>query len=320
MKVEDIKTSVVIGAGIMGIGIGQSLAQAGLTVRLIDVNTENLSRGLVQVESNLRLFAEYRLLKENIVDIMSRFSLFEVDRLEVALKGCDLVIEAIPEILQSKRDLFAHLDSLPDNVVIGSNTSSFTVSMLTEGMRTPQRVVGLHYFNPAHIMPLVEIHRGKDTAEEVIEVARALMLKTGKTPIVLKKEITGFVINRLQNLIGRESTDLVDQGVVTAEEMDLATKSSLGFRLACIGLNESCDIMGLDTVYRAQLSIKSGTGPSPSLAEKVKKGELGVKTGKGWYDYTGKTMAQVLEERDRKLLQQLDLFSKMHKNYKFGIP
>lgn len=317
MEAENVKEVAVIGAGIMGEGIAQNFAQAGLSVRLVDIDKQCLDSCLAQIDANLKLFLEFGLLHEEPSSIKARIKPFLWQHLAEATRDCDFVVEAIPEKLQLKRDLFAQLDSLPHDTVLSSNTSSFTISAIAEGLRIPGRVVGLHYFNPAHIMPLVEIHRGQHTEDEVVEVARELMLRIGKKPILVRKEVPGFVINRIQAAMGRESNYLVYTGVVTPEDLDIAVKASYGFRLACIGPMESSDMMGLDTVLRASEQIykvlNSATEPSPALIERVQRGELGVKSGKGWYDYTGKSRAQVMEERDRKLLQQLVLFNQIEK-------
>jgi 3-hydroxybutyryl-CoA dehydrogenase len=313
MNIQDIKQVAVIGVGTMGEGIVQSFATAGFNVRGIDLKADILSACLRQIESNLQLFGEFGLLREASSSILSRIETFLLTDLSRAIKGCHVIVECIPEILQLKRDLFSQLDSCPDPVILASNTSNYTITAISQGMKTPHRVVGIHYFNPAHIMPLVEIQCGKDTADGVVETARELMIKTGKTPILVRKEMPGFVVNRVQAAMGREVSYLIEQGVISPEEMDLAAKASYGFRLACSGPMEQQDLSGLDTLSRGQQQlfkvISNSTEPSSLMMEKVKKGELGVKSGKGWYSYEGKTRAQILEERDRKLLKQLILYN-----------
>jgi 3-hydroxybutyryl-CoA dehydrogenase len=188
------------------------------------------------------------------------------------------------------------------------------MSSIAEGMRTAGRVVGLHYFNPAHIMPLVEIHRGRDTSDDVVAFAREFMVRIGKTPILVRKEVPGFIVNRIQAAMGRETTYLIEEGVVTPEDLDTAAKASYGLRLACLGPMEQADMNGLDTITRAfsyiSKSLSNATEPSPTLVEKVRKGEVGVKSGKGWHDYSGRSRAQIMENRDRNLLELLVLFNK----------
>lgn len=313
MKVENIKKVVVVGAGTMGEGIAQNFSQAGLSVQLIDLDQRILDRCLAQIEANLRLFLEFDLLHEEPSSIMSRIKPVLSRHLGQAIKDGDFVTEAIPEVLDLKRDLFAQLDSCRNDIVLSSNTSSFTISAIADGMRTPGRVIGLHYFNPAQIMPLVEIHRGQHTEDEAVEVARELMMRVGKKPVLVRKEIPGFIVNRLTGAMEREIDYLLDEGIVTPEDLDTAVKASYGFRLACLGPMEAEDMIGLDTAARASGNIfkvlSNKTEPSPLLLEKVDKGELGIKSGKGWYDYTGKTREEISDNINRRLLRQLALFN-----------
>ena len=320
MEVEEIKRVAVIGAGIMGVGIAQNFAQGGMSVRIVDMDENILDKCMKQIKENLILFQDYNLLKEDPSAVLSRITAFLSRDQDKALGDCEMVVEVIPELMDLKKTLFAQLDLLPKKVIICSNTSSFTISSLTAEMRTPERVVGLHYFNPAHILPLVEIHRGKATKDEIVEVVRDLMLRMGKKPILVLKEIPGFVVNRILSAMAREAHHLVSEGVVKAEDLDMASMASYGFRLACLGSLESADMGGLDTIYRACKHIfkelNNSSEPSPLLAEKVEKGELGVKAGKGWHDYTGKSLGELLKARDRKLLRQLVIFNENERGKK----
>ena len=234
-----------------------------------------------------------------------------------AVGGCDFVVESISETLDLKKELFARLDSLPEDVVLTSNTSSLTISPIAEGMRSPFRVAGLHYFNPAHIMPAVEIHRGQHTSEQAMGLTRELMLRVGKKPVLVRKEVSGCIINRLQGAVEREIDYLLDEGIVTPEELDIVVKASYGFRLSCLGPMEAEDIIGLDLAARVSDRIfkvlSNKTEPSPLLLKKVQKGELGVKSGKGWYDYTGRTREEISEKINRRLLRQLALYQACEK-------
>lgn len=318
MKAEDIKKVVVVGAGIMGEGIAQNFAQAGLFVKVIARHEQSLDRCVAQINANLSLFQEFSLLKEDPSAIKSRINPVLAEHLDKALQSCDFVVESIPEILEGKKDLLSRLDSLHHDVIIASNTGSFTIPTLTEGLRAPGRVIGTHYFNPAHIIPLVEIHRGQHTEDEVVEVTRRLMLRVGKKPVLVRKEVPGFIINRLTGAMQREVQYLIDEGIVTPEDLDIAIKASYGFRLACLGPMEAEDMIGLDTSARVSAQIlkvlSNATEPSPALLEKVNKGELGIKSGKGWYDYSGKSREQIMDERNRKLLRQLVLFHACEKD------
>ena len=311
MAGSSVSTVSVVGFGTMGQGIAQNFAEAGLDVRVVDRDTEVLTRGLAQVLANLRV-AEGHGLVQDPASVAARITGYSGGDLCQAMDGAELVIETVPEILDVKKEVFAALDDLPQGVLIGTNTSSFTVSQLTEGMVTPARVVGVHYFNPAHVIPAVEIHHGSETSDGAIERMIAIMDRVGKVPVRVRKEVPGFIINRLTGALEREIDFLLDEGIVSPRDLDAAVKASLGFRLACIGPMEAEDFIGLDTAYRVSNNVYKGlsnaTEASAELGEKVERGELGVKSGKGWYDYTGIPLAETYAMRDRKLLAQLALY------------
>jgi len=317
MEAQNIKTVMVIGAGIMGQGIIQSFAQAGLSVRVVDVGKEVLDRCMVQVDANLRLFQEFGLLEEEPSSIKARIHPVLTDDLAREAERCDFVLETVPENLDLKKKIFAQLDSCHPEVIISSNTSSCTVASLTEGCRTPNRMIGLHYFNPAHIMPLVEIHYSPWTSTETIATTKALMVRVGKKPIIVKKDIPGLIGSRIQVAMAREIESLLAQDVASPEDIDTVAKASYGFRHACIGNLEAYDMVGLDTMEaverRIYKELSNATDPTPILVEKVQRGELGVKSGQGWFDYTGKSKEKVLDSQNRRLLKQLALFKSFEK-------
>ena len=308
-KVDAITQVVLVGAGTMGEGIAQCFAQAGIKVKLLNKRREILDRCLNQIEINIQQFYETGLIHEKPSQVISRIEPLLSTDLQLAVKDCDMVIEIIPEILDLKRKLFIQLDTLRPDIILASNTSSFTITALAEGLKHPERVVGLHYFNPAHIVPLVEIHRGALTSNALVEAMRELMLKTGKKPILVKKVVPGFIVNRIQGAVMREIAYLIDNDIVTAEDLDTAIKSSVGLRYALYGPLEQEDVTGLDTSVRIGASVfktlSNGTEPSTVLKEKVGRGDLGLKSGRGWYDYTGKTRSEVLSERNTKLMRLL---------------
>jgi 3-hydroxybutyryl-CoA dehydrogenase len=315
MELKNIKTVAVIGAGTMGQGLAQSFAQTGYKTYMFgNVDKEKLAGHVAQVEANLKLFQEYDLLKEDIKTIMARITpVLSKDIPEVA-KKCEFIIESAPEDLNLKKKLFAQLEAAREDNILASNTGSLTIPSIVEGMRTAERVIGVHYFNPAHIMPLVEIHYGPQTTQETIATTQALIENTGKKSIQLKKFIPGFVVNRLQAALGREALYLVKEGVVSPEDIDIATKGSYGFRWSNIGVFEGYDMIGIDVLIRVGgiFKLLDNSSDNPKfMYDKAEKGELGIKSGKGFYDYTGKSTAQVLDEKNRKLLRQLALFNTM---------
>jgi 3-hydroxyacyl-CoA dehydrogenase len=306
----------VIGAGTMGEGIAQSCAEAGLLVRLIDVQQASLDRCRQQIAANLDQ-ARAQGLDCAVEATLARIEYLCTDAIAAQAHHCEVVIETTPEILELKRTLFAALDALPTSVLIASNTSSMTMTVICGGMRTADRAVGLHYFNPAHIIPTVEVHRGMKTSDESVARATAFLHRTGKTPLLVNKEIAGFVINRLTGALSREIAHLLDEGVVEPAELDAAIKGSLGFRLAWVGPMEGADFIGLDTDARVSSTIfaqlSNRTQPALALQAKLRDGKLGVKSGSGWYDYGNKTRAELLQERNAKLLTQLKAFREAKK-------
>ncbi len=311
-KPSEINQIVVIGAGNMGEGIVQSFAQAGRSVKVLARRRETLDKCRHQIDANLKLFAEFQLLEEAPEVIKSRITYIPMAELAGAIRGCHFVVETIPEVLADKKEVFRKLDDCDPDVILASNTGSITITTLAGDMKTAYRVVGTHYFNPAHIMPLVEIHSGKYTSGDVVEATKDLMLQVGKKPILVKKEIPGFIVNRIQGAIFREISYLLDEGVATPEDIDMAAKAMYGFRLSCIGPMEADDMIGLDTSARVSANLfktlSNRTEPSTTLLDKVNRNELGIKTGSGWYNYGGKTRTQVLDEINRRLLRQLVLF------------
>ena len=312
MGSKEIKTVAVIGTGIMGVGIIQGFAEAGLKVKMIARRQESLDQGEALIKANLALFKEFKLLKEEPEAVLARIEPIVSTELAQGAKGADFILETIQEIYDAKRAIFTQLDEFPTDVLIASNTSSMTMDKLTEGLKTPERMLGLHYFNPAHIIPAVEIHKSKATTQDAVDRTRALMLKAGKKPVVVLKSLPGFIINRLTGAMEREIDNLLDEGVVTPEGLDIAVKASYGFRLSCMGPMEAEDMIGLDTAARVSGNVfkvlSNRTEPSPELLAKVSRGEFGIKSGKGWYDYSGKTREQVNDKINRRLLKQLALF------------
>lgn len=317
MDVDRVERILVIGAGAMGEGIAQQFAQAGMDVLQVDVDDDALARCARQVKANLIQLDRFGLLGEPADVIGARIERRLIGGMS-ALAGLSgkvgFAVEAVPEVIELKKDIFNILDGWDRSCVLASNTSTLSVTDMTQGMRSPERVVGVHFFYPAHIVPLVEIHGGEQTSETTIGFARQLMLKVGKQPIVIRKVLPGFIINRMQAAFNREVIHMLEQGVAAAEELDMAAKACFGFRLACLGPLEIHDLNGLDIVLkswaRTRPSLCNDTAPATSIVRMVERGDLGVKTGKGWHDYKGESREAVLARSNDKLLQQLVLFNR----------
>jgi 3-hydroxyacyl-CoA dehydrogenase len=317
------KKVLIVGAGTMGEGIAQSFAQSGHGVRLVDVRDEFVARAMGQIRQNVEQFVEFGLIAEAADQVVGRIEGVATTDMAAAVDGCTCVIEAVQEILEQKLDLFARLQAADPELIIGSNTSSFTMDALAEGLPRPDRLIGVHYFNPAHIIPLVEVHRGAACSDATYDETVRLIRATGKKTVLVRVERPGFIVNRLMGALEREIDYLLDEGIVTPEDLDVAVKASTGFRFACLGPMELEDMIGLDVAAtvsgRVFKGLSNASEPSPMLIEKVERGELGVKSGRGWYDYAGRTREEVLREKNARLLPQLRLFLQAQQDESRGV-
>jgi 3-hydroxybutyryl-CoA dehydrogenase len=254
------------------------------------------------IKTGLETFAEYgKISEEDIPSILSRIT--TTSDMESAASKADYVIEAIPELPDAKKALFATLDEFcPPDTVIASNTSGLDLFSLAETKR-PDKLIIAHFFSPAHIIPLVEVVPGAETSEETVTLTSDLMKKVGHSPVVLKQFIQSFIVNRIQNAIGPVVIEMLENGWAEPEDIDLAAKLVLGVRLPIVGVAQTADFNGLDTI----LDIFKRIGkPSAFFEKKVEQGHLGVKTSKGIFDYGGRSEAEVLKKRDILFLKMLD--------------
>jgi 3-hydroxybutyryl-CoA dehydrogenase len=301
-----IRRVAVVGAGLMGANIALEFALSGRQVTLTDSSPEQLAAAARTVETNLALLCEHGLAAEAPEAVLARLEPRET--LEETVGEADLVIEAVTEDLALKRDVFKWLDFFaPRDAVLASNTSSFMPSSLARGTQRPARVLVAHYWNPAHLIPLVELVPGPETAPETVETLLRLYREMGKRPVVVRKEKPGFIGNRLQFALMREALALVDEGVASPEEIDTVLRAGFGRRLPVTGLFGTADLAGLDTllaicrVLFPDLSVAQQ--PGPSMPERVRQGRLGVKTGAGWYDYTDEEAAAVRRRLSEELIR-----------------
>jgi 3-hydroxybutyryl-CoA dehydrogenase len=312
MSAANAEKILVVGTGTMGEGIAQTFAQHGFNVRLMARREEPLARAMSQLRQNIQQFVDYGLITEPAEQVMARIEGMVTTDMVQAVEGCTYCVETVQEKLDLKQPLLAAIQAANPELIVGSNTGSMTMDTLAEGLPRPDKLIGIHYFNPAHIIPLVEVHRGTACSEETYQETERLMAASGKKTALVRKEMPGFIVNRVMGAITREIAFILDEGICTPEDLNTAIKSSTGFRFACLGPMEVDDMIGLDicaTVSgRVFPGLSNATGPSRMVVEKVEKGELGIKSGKGWFDYTGRTREEVLEEKNRALLPQLKMF------------
>jgi len=298
----------VIGAGVMGPGIAQVFLLGGHQVSLSDVRQEALDAAIGQVERSLALMDEVGLAADTSACLARLETSLD---LAAAVGGADLVVEAIPEVFELKRALYAQLDPLvePDAVVV-SNTSAFPLPLMLPDFR-PGNFFVAHFLNPPAVVPLVEIVKNDQTDPDKVDWLRQVLRDCGKKPIVLNDFVKGFLVNRLQTALAREALSLVEQGLVSAEDLDTASIVGIGFKSAWQGFFETMDYIGLDTVAFVYHTIfpdlcNAGTVPA-AVTDKVAAGQLGLKTGRGFLDY-GDATAETEEHRLRVLLEQLKLY------------
>ncbi|RMH03483.1 MAG: 3-hydroxybutyryl-CoA dehydrogenase [Nitrospirae bacterium] len=285
MTLDDIKTIGVIGAGQMGSGIAQVFAQAGWTVILVDVDEAALQRAMKKIHTGLlRAVDKGELAKEHVATVMSRIHPHQ-DITTVA--QAHLVIEAVPENPELKHELFKELGSLcPPETILASNTSSISIDGLGRASHRPGRVVGIHFMNPVPVMKLVEIIRGKETAEETVTLASALVHRLGKSAVICK-DSPGFIVNRVLMPMINEAITALDEGVASPEAIDQAIRDGLNHPIGPLAL---ADRIGLDTVLAICEVLYQDLGdpkfrPSPLLHRYVQAGWLGRKSGQGFFSY-----------------------------------
>lgn len=294
MKIEEIKTVVVIGAGAMGQQIAMNSLLNGRAQGYQVILCDSFPAALEKAEKWSGEYLAGRVAKGRITrEVADQLAakLTITDDIDGAAARADIIIEAIIENLEIKRELFRRISKLckPD-AILGTNSSNLVSSKLADVTEHPGRLMNIHYFNPALVMQLVEIVKGPHTSEEAIEVARAFAVNTGKTPITINKEIAGFVANRINAAVTREACLLLEKGIASVEDIDTACEKGLNYPMGPFRL---MDMTGLDVNYyvRRDRFAESGDpndAPSPLVIDKVIRGEYGRKTGKGWYDYTDK--------------------------------
>ncbi|MGW6174200.1 3-hydroxyacyl-CoA dehydrogenase family protein [Arthrobacter sp. NPDC055138] len=278
----------IVGAGLMGAGIAQVAATAGMQVRLYDTDPVAIGRGKDQAAQGLqRLVDKGRLHQAGLESAMERI-VAAADLSEVA--GTGAVIEAVIESLDVKRKVFAALSAeADDSAVLASNTSAISISEIAGSASRPEQIIGMHFFSPVPAMPLCEIIRGYRTSDKTLEAALALATDLGKQSIVVNRDDAGFVTSRLMTVLMQEAVRLVEQGIASAEDIDKACVLGFGHKMGPLA---TADLTGVDVAYRAGRAIFEGTGDpayrSPQLLRRmVAAGHLGRKSGQGFYEYGG---------------------------------
>jgi len=275
----------ITGAGLMGGGIAQACAQAGIEVLLNDVSPEALQKGIRNIAWSLKKLAGKGALSETKETILERIR--PVAETAEA-RDVDLAIEAVYENLELKKEIFSALDRiLQPRALLASNTSAIPITELAAVTRRADRVLGLHFFSPVPLMQAVEVIRGLSTSDETVQTGRKFVVRIGKEAIMVNRDVPGFVINRINFPASIEAMNLVEQGVASVADIDRGLRLASGRKM---GIFETGDMVGLDVTHGALMAMYHETGnarwyPPLLLRRKVKAGHLGRKTGKGWYEY-----------------------------------
>jgi 3-hydroxybutyryl-CoA dehydrogenase len=302
-------TIAVIGAGIMGHGIAQLFAMYGYDVRLTDNQETVRKAALERIQQNLRLLAANGNGAESeAATILARIAL--AASLEEAVADAGFVVEAVYEQMALKHAVLQAIEAAcrPD-AIIASNSSSFRVGEMAAVLKQRGRFLGTHYWNPPHVMPLVEVIRGEQTEPQVVTAMCDLLRSVGRYPAVVHKDVAGFVGNRLQHALRREAIALVEAGVASVEDVDLIARLSFGLRLPLLGPLEVADLSGVDLTHSIQSyllpDLSCADRPSALVVEKVAQGKLGIKSGEGFYQWTEEGIRNVLARRDQGVMELL---------------
>ncbi|MGD8564296.1 MAG: 3-hydroxyacyl-CoA dehydrogenase family protein [Desulfarculaceae bacterium] len=309
MNISQIKNIAVIGLGTMGPGIAQTFAQAGYKVIGYDLNPDAARNSQKVVAGIVEILKEFDLLSDE-QEKASLNNIAYTDSLADAVKGADIVVEVVSENRDIKRAVYSEIGQhAPAQCQLWSNTSTLNIYELVPESRLANTIIA-HWFAPPHIVPLVEVVKDPRVSPQTVETTLSILKQLNKITIVMEKYVPGFAINRIQRHLGREIFFLLDGGYISPEDLDMAVKASIAPRMMVLGLVQRYDFTGLDLSARNLADPEFFDPPidnnPPALASKIERGDLGVKTGCGFFDYSDRELSEVLKERDRYLLRVVE--------------
>jgi 3-hydroxybutyryl-CoA dehydrogenase len=299
----------VLGTGMMGPGIAVGMAQAGHAVAMYGRSQASVERGLAAVGAIVGLLAS--------ADVIPRVEAEQVRArvrgttdLRDAVSAADVVVESIVENLETKQQVFEEVERyVGDDTILTSNTSGLPISRIAARLHRPERAVTTHFWNPPHLMPLVDLVKGERTEDNYVLRMRTLLREAGWSPVLLTRDVPGQLGNRLQHAVYREAFHIIQEGIASPEDVDIAIKNGPGLRWPVYGLMEHADMVGLDgmdaidSYLFADLAVDKE--PGPALRERIARGDLGVKTGRGFLEWTEERASAVRATRDKYLLERL---------------
>lgn len=307
MAVSSITSVAVVGTGQMGPGIAVATTLAGVPTTLIGRSDESVERGGRAYRAALGFLVDHGAVSPEEASA-ARGRLAPSTDLAAAASA-DLIVESIVEHLPTKQQFFVDLEALcPPETLISSNTSGLRITDIAARMQRPERAVTTHFWNPGHLMPLVEVIQGERTAEETVQRVFAFLTACGKRPVIGRKDVPGQICNRLFQAVIREAIYIVEEGIASAEGVETAIKAGMGLRFPVWGPLEHIDAAGLDLAVQVQgtvlPSLCRSTEPGQYLQDLVARGDLGAKTGRGFYDWATRSMDDLKETRDLFLVER----------------
>lgn len=306
MSIENIKTVAVVGAGTMGPGMASTFARYGFDTYLSDIKDDQLEKARGTIDFVFKTLVGGGFLTADEAEAAKKRITLTTNQAEAVGKA-DFVVETVPERLEIKKAVFTDLvKQAKPGVILASNTSGIPITTLQEGLAGPNRIVGMHWSNPPHLIPVIEVIKGAQTDGETVETIKEIIAKIGMVAGIVDKDVPGFVENRILYAIMREALHLLDEGVASAQDIDTITKWGIGYKLSVIGPLELLDVAGLD-IYTAVASylnkdLSNNTGISSTVTEKVEEGKLGLKTQGGLFEYTPEQIAELAQKRGRLLV------------------
>lgn len=301
-NMSNIHNIIIAGAGIIGSSMAQLFSRYQYEVTLYDISEESIakSKQLIKLNQNNALTSG-EMSKEEVLESRIHIS-FSTDI--QCFKNADFVIEAIAERIDIKQAFFRQIcEYVSENTILTSNTSGLSLTEIAKAIKNPERFCGMHWLNPPHICPLVEVISSEKTSDETIDRVYNVALDIQRIPVKLKKEVPGFLVNRFQFAILREAMSLIEDGVAEKEDIDKVFKYGLGLRYACLGPFEIADLGGLDTFYQIASYLFADLSDTKEVHNMLRKlweeKDYGVKTGKGFYDYSDGKDKKIIEKRDK---------------------